>query len=213
MPKSDLSIPSVTIGSQEYKPELDKPEENILKIIKEPSDDATLRIKSIAVKDIGSAYKFAEDYLLPTMYAAGGIGIASVQVGLPIKLFIVDIPTKSVYKEGTETVLRNPQIYANAEIIKTSEDKVILEEGCLSVPQAFVAENFKGNALVERPVSITVRFQDIEGVWREKFIDGAKDTASQWESRCWQHEYDHTQGVLFTDKLYEQELSGVVSDE
>ena len=201
------TIPSVTIESKRYTAEISDPQKKLLKIIKEPYDDETLRLKSVNVENFSQAYKFATQYLLPTMYHANGMGIAAVQVGIPIKLFVVDVPTKTQDEQGNPVDIRTPEIYINAQIIESSEEKIILPEGCLSVPERFITTNFKiddhKQCCVQRPISIKVRYQDQQGQWREKYLDGTVDARSQWDARCWQHEYDHTEGILFIDKLYQ----------
>ena len=120
-----------------------------------------------------------------TMYHAEGVGLAAPQVGLSIRLFLVDstqIPDEEKEEHGPGI----KQAFINAEIIEEYGDLKTIEEGCLSIP--FV----RGD--VEREGEIRIRFQDEEFNTHEKTFKG-------FTARVIQHEYDHIEGVLFTEKL------------
>lgn len=120
---------------------------------------------------------FARD-MLDTMYDAPGIGLAAIQVGAPIRLLVIDL--------AKEEEPKTPQIFINPEILETTDDVSVYEEGCLSIPDYY--------AEVERPASARVRYIDIDGVEREMAAEGLLAT-------CLQHEIDHLNGVLFIDHI------------
>jgi peptide deformylase len=115
--------------------------------------------------------------MLETMYAAPGIGLAAPQVGVPLRLVVLDLQP-----EGQ----RDPMVLINPEITAATRESEPREEGCLSLPNQF--------ADVVRPVGVTVRYQDAPGARRELHADGLL-------ARCLQHEIDHLDGVLFIDHL------------
>ena len=136
--------------------------------------------------------------MFETMYAAPGIGLAAVQVGVPLRVLVIDLQPDDPDAEPEECtahgghshthqpVLREPQIFINPEILDPSEDHVVYNEGCLSVPEIY--------ADVERPARIRARWQDLEGAVHEEDMEGLIAT-------CLQHEMDHLEGVLFIDHL------------
>jgi peptide deformylase len=123
------------------------------------------------------------DDMLETMYAAPGIGLAAVQVGVPVRLLVIDLQEPE--EEGEEPV-RDPRIFINPEILWHSDNEVPYTEGCLSVPEQY--------AEVMRPERIRAKWQDADGKTYEEEIDGLLAT-------CLQHEMDHLNGVLFIDHL------------
>jgi len=130
------------------------------------------------------------DNMFETMYGAKGIGLAAPQIGLPIRIFIVDAtPFKD--DEELELVERNflstfKQVFINAQIIDETGDEWVFNEGCLSIPD--VRED------VFRNETVKIEYLD------EKFEKHTKEF-SGIAARIIQHEYDHIQGILFTDKL------------
>jgi peptide deformylase len=119
-----------------------------------------------------------------TMYHAQGVGLAAPQIGLPIRLFIVD--TQQTYEKEEEKSLGIKKVYINAEIIKEWGSVQPYEEGCLSIPMV------RGD--VEREEHIRIRY------WDENFQEFT-DEYSGLSARVIQHEYDHIEGVLFTELL------------
>jgi len=115
---------------------------------------------------------------LETMYAAPGIGLAAVQVGILKRLIVIDI---SKDKEK-----KNPLFLINPQIISQSDNKSIYEEGCLSLPGHF--------AEIERPAECQIKFIDYHGKEKELRAEGLLAT-------CIQHEIDHLNGILFIDYL------------
>ncbi len=145
-------------------------------ILTEP--DKTLRQKSLKVDKVDDALRQLMNDMTETMYAAPGIGLAAIQVGVPKRVIVLDV----AQKEGT----KKPMYFVNPEIINKSENKSIYEEGCLSVPGQF--------AEVERPANCHVKYLDYNGQPQELKAEGMLAT-------CIQHEMDHLEGVLFIDYL------------
>ena len=144
-------------------------------------------------KSIDKDYPALESLLenmFETMYGAKGIGLAAPQIGLPIRIFIVDAtPFKD--EEELELEERNflstfKQVFINAQIIDETGDEWVFNEGCLSIPD--VRED------VFRNETVKIEYLD------EKFEKHTKEF-SGIAARIIQHEYDHIQGILFTDKL------------
>ena len=146
------------------------------KIVIEP--DPILREKSATLEKVDNELRKLLDDMLETMYAAPGIGLAAVQVGILKRLIVIDI---SKDKEK-----KNPLFLINPEIIFRSKKTSIYEEGCLSLPGHF--------AEIERPAECQIKFIDYEGKEKELKADGLLAT-------CIQHEVDHLNGILFVDYL------------
>lgn len=125
-----------------------------------------------------------------TMYAASGIGLAAPQIGLPIRLFIVDATPfdddEELTQEEQEYLARFKRVFINASIVEETGNEWAFNEGCLSIPE--VRED------VFRKETITLDYFD------ENFVKHT-ETISGIAARIIQHEYDHIEGVLFTDKL------------
>lgn len=128
--------------------------------------------------------------MFETMHAANGVGLAAPQIGLPIQLCVIEIPPEFEEQEdGTEVEVAPAEQYVffNPKIVKTSGDEVMRDEGCLSLP------GFYGQ--VPRHSWVTVEFQDIGGKPRRlRKADGLLGWAIQ-------HEVDHLNGVLFTERI------------
>lgn len=120
-----------------------------------------------------------------TMEQASGVGLAAPQIGLPIRLFLIDSTLMLDDDDETDEV-GVKETFINAEIIEESGEEWAFEEGCLSIPQ--VREN------VFRKPNITIKYRDAQ--WKEHTKSFSGLTA-----RVIQHEYDHIEGVLFTDHL------------
>ena len=146
------------------------------KIIIEP--DPILRIKSENLDKVDNALRKLMDDMLETMYAAPGIGLAAVQIGILKRLIVIDI------SKGEEK--KNPLFLINPKIKYKSEKTSIYEEGCLSLPGHF--------AEIERPSECHVDYLDYNGKEKSIKTDGLLAT-------CVQHEIDHLDGVLFIDYL------------
>jgi peptide deformylase len=140
--------------------------------------DKRLRQVSGPVKKIDAGVRKLVEDMFETMYDAPGIGLAAIQVGTPKRVITMDLAKKEEPK--------NPQVFINPEILWTSEEKAIYEEGCLSIPEYY------GD--VERPAQVKVKYLDLEGKPREIEANGLLAT-------CLQHEIDHLNGILFIDHL------------
>jgi peptide deformylase len=140
--------------------------------------DPILRKVSAPVERIDAEVrKLAED-MLETMYAAPGVGLAAVQVGVPRRLFVLDT--------AKEERPPQPLVLINPEIVSLGAEMRVHEEGCLSIPDERVP--------IERPSTVTVRFLDREGKTQELAAKGLLATAIQ-------HEIDHLNGKLIIDYL------------
>ncbi len=148
----------------------------ILPIITAP--DRRLKVKSETVDAVDEGVRRLLDDMLETMYAAPGIGLAAVQVGVPRRIIVVDISRAE--EERTPVCLINP------EIVAASDELWTYEEGCLSLPEQY--------AEVRRPAQVTVKFLDREG-------DPQELTVHEVLATCIQHEMDHLEGILFVDHL------------
>ena len=146
------------------------------KIVIEP--DPILRKESKPVEKVDDELRRLLDDMLETMYAAPGIGLAAVQVGILKRLIVIDISKDKDKKE--------PLFLINPKIISKSKQTSTYEEGCLSLPGHF--------AEIERPAECEINFIDYNGKKKEIKADGLLST-------CIQHEVDHLDGVLFIDYL------------
>jgi peptide deformylase len=118
------------------------------------------------------------DDMLDTMYDAPGIGLAAIQIGVPLRIIVMDLAGKDEP--------RAPQFFVNPEIVWFSDDKKPWEEGCLSVPEIY--DN------VERPARVRLRYLNYEGQMVEEDAEGLFAV-------CIQHEMDHLNGIVFIDHL------------
>jgi peptide deformylase len=154
---------------------------SLLPIIETP--DPILRQISTPVEEVTDELRKLIDDMFQTMYAAPGIGLAAIQVGVPKRLLVIDLQEPE--EEGGEPV-REPLVFINPEILQASDTLQIYSEGCLSVPDMY--------AEVERPDRIRARWLDRDGKSHEEEIDGLL-------AICLQHEMDHLEGILFIDHL------------
>jgi len=146
------------------------------KILTEP--DPILRKKSEPLEQVDTHTKKLMDDMLETMYAAPGIGLAGVQVGILKRLVVIDISKEEENKK--------PIFLVNPQIIDQSKKTSVYEEGCLSLPGQF--------AEIERPAECTIKYIDYNGKEKELNAKGLLAT-------CIQHEVDHLNGILFIDYL------------
>mgnify|MGYP001353641877 FL=1 len=137
-----------------------------------------LRKISEPVTSVNNEEKKLMDDMLETMYAAPGIGLAAVQVGVLKRIIVIDLS-----KDGEK---KTPLFIVNPQITFKSDDLISYEEGCLSIPNQF--------AEIKRPSSCKVNFLDYNGKKKEINADGLLAT-------CIQHEIDHLNGILFIDHL------------
>jgi peptide deformylase len=140
--------------------------------------DPRLKKKSLPVAAVDDDVRQLMDDMLETMYAAPGIGLAAPQVDVLKRVVVLDID-----REDTKT---GPLLMANPEIVEASDEDVVYEEGCLSLPEHY--------SDVVRPAKVTVRYLDRDGAQKELACEGLLAT-------CVQHEIDHLDGILFVDHI------------
>jgi peptide deformylase len=269
--RSTFSFDAFTTSFHDDNATSDNNTRKDLVVIQEPitSSDKILRTVSTPVAFTPSLQRFMLEYLLPTMYTEGGIGIASVQVALPIRALILDIPhvthvdnmpilpsdsdpryvrkavesgkvikvieTRPVYvlkpdgdivvmqhtstdrilgvptdrletpplPDEEVTIERRPVFMINPIIEFLSDEMIVIEEGCLSVPKEYIQQNYGTNTQVQRPNGLRMTYTDERGREQALCVDGSSGEHEKWVVRCVLHEFDHLQGVLFTDKLFQ----------
>jgi peptide deformylase len=140
--------------------------------------DKRLRMVSKPVHKVDDDLNRLIEDMFVTMYDAPGIGLAAIQVGVAKRIVTMDLAKKDEPKD--------PRVFINPEVIWASDEKATHEEGCLSIPE-FYEE-------VERAAQVKVRYLDRDGKPREIEADGILAT-------CLQHEIDHTNGILFIDRI------------
>ena len=154
-------------------------------IITEP--DKLLRQVSKPVSKVGKKEQDLMKDMLETMYAANGIGLAAIQVGIPQRIIVMDICKEKNKKE--------PRFFVNPIIKNKDPFKATYEEGCLSVPNQF--------AEVDRPSKCEVEYLDYNGNEQLLKAEGLLAT-------CIQHEMDHLEGILFIDYLSKLKKSMII---
>ncbi len=140
--------------------------------------DTRLRLTSTPLAKVDADTRTLVDDMFETMYDAPGIGLAAIQIGVSERIVVLD--TSKDEDKPTPLVLINPQI------VWSSEEKNVYQEGCLSIPEYFED--------VERPERVRITYLDRDGAACEREADGLLATAIQ-------HEIDHLNGVLFIDHL------------
>ena len=123
--------------------------------------------------------------MFETMYAAPGIGLAAIQVGVPKRILVIDLQEPESEEEGAP-IVRDPRVFINPQIVEQADEEQPYTEGCLSVPDQY--------AEVDRPVSIRATWLDLDGKPHDERIEGLLAV-------CLQHEMDHLEGILFIDHL------------
>ena len=141
--------------------------------------DPVLKTPGTALERVDDETRRLMDDMLETMYHAEGIGLAAPQIAISKRLLVLDV-------EQTEDGPGNPMVFANPEIIHSSDTPNVYNEGCLSLPEHY--------AEIERPKIVRVKYIDYDGNPQEIEADGLLAT-------CLQHEIDHLDGVLFIDYL------------
>ena len=157
---------------------------SLRKILTEP--DPFLRQKSQDVDKVDNEIRKLINDMLETMYAAPGIGLAAIQVGVPKNIIVIDLSKEEEKK---------PLHFINPKIIAKSNNHSTYEEGCLSVPGQF--------AEIDRPNQCHINYLDYNGIQQELKAEGLLAT-------CIQHEMDHLKGILFIDYLSKLKKSFIV---
>lgn len=135
--------------------------------------DPILRQKAKKIEIIDESLREIAKEMVGIMYSGDGVGLAAPQVGLSIRLIVVDIG------DGWDA-------YINPEIIEKSDEIIVGEEGCLSIPEVFEE--------VPRPRWIKIKYQDFNGNYHEELKE-------DYAARVFAHEIDHLEGKLFIDYL------------
>ena len=148
----------------------------VKKILTEPN--TLLRQISQPVEQVGELEKQLMNDMLETMYAANGIGLAAIQIGVPKRVIVMDL--------NKEENKKLPMYFVNPVITKKNDEKITYEEGCLSVKNFF--------AEIDRPSKCEVEYLDYNGNKQSLQAEGLLAT-------CIQHEIDHLEGILFIDYL------------
>lgn len=160
--------------------------------------DPRLKTVSKPVENFDAELKALVADMFDTMYDANGIGLAAIQVGVPLRVLVIDLQPEDPDAEPEECrhhggeahthqpTKREPRIFINPEILDPSGDQNTYQEGCLSVPEIY--------AEVDRPARCRARWHDLDGNVHEEEMEGLMAT-------CIQHEMDHLEGILFIDHL------------
>ena len=157
----------------------------VKKILTEPNK--ILRQVSEPVAKVGEEERMLMDDMLDTMYAAPGIGLAAIQIGIPKRIIVMDI--------SRDENKREPRYFVNPKIRNKNQETSRYEEGCLSVPDQF--------AEIDRPNACEVEYLDYYGKKQLLKADGLLAT-------CIQHEMDHLEGILFIDYLSKLKKSMII---
>lgn len=145
--------------------------------------DPRLRLISAPVEGVDDGIRALIGDMFETMYAAKGIGLAAIQIGVPKRVLVIDLQEQED-EEGK--AIREPRVFVNPVIVPDTDEYNVYTEGCLSVPDQY--------ADVERPASCRVTWLDEEGAAHDEQLTGMLAT-------CIQHEMDHLEGILFVDHL------------
>ncbi len=160
--------------------------------------DARLKQVSTPVETFDDDLRTLVADMFETMYDAPGIGLAAIQVGVPLRVLVIDLQPDDPDAEPEactahgghahthQPTRKEPRVFINPVLSPATEDLSVYSEGCLSVPEIY--------ADVTRPAAIHARWQDLDGTVHEEDIDGLLAT-------CLQHEMDHLEGILFIDHL------------
>ncbi len=149
--------------------------------------DPKLRLVSAPLGRVDDDVRKLMDDMVETMHDAPGIGLAAIQIAEPLRLVVIDLAKKDEPPQ--------PQYFVNPEIVWSSDERSVYEEGCLSIPDYYEE--------VERPASVRARFLDRDGKRQEILAEGLLATALQ-------HEIDHLNGVLFIDYISKLKRDRVV---
>jgi peptide deformylase len=165
-------------------------------ILTEPNE--ILREKSLKVEKVNEDLQKLMDDMIETMYAAPGIGLAAIQIGVHKRVIVLDIGWRDKSEstnDKKQVAKKNPMYFVNPEIITKSTNNLTYEEGCLSIPGQF--------AEIERPDKCRIKYLDYYGSSKELVAEGMLAT-------CIQHEMDHLEGILFIDHLSKIKKSMIV---
>jgi peptide deformylase len=148
------------------------------------SENPLIRKKSKRIRDFGPALQQLVDDMFDTMYAANGLGLAAPQIGALQRVFVVELP-EELDKDGNVAEPAERYVLVNPEIIRRHGQQEMVE-GCLSVP------GFRG--MVKRSTQVIIKGQDLKG-------HGIRYRAEGLLAQAFQHELDHLDGILYTDRI------------
>ena len=160
--------------------------------------DARLKQVSKPVETFDDDLRTLVADMFETMYAAPGIGLAAIQVGVPLRVLVIDLQPEDPDAEPEvctahgghhhthQPTRKDPRVFINPVLTPITDEKTVYNEGCLSVPEVY--------ADVVRPARIHAQWQDLDGTVHEEDLDDLMAT-------CLQHEMDHLEGILFIDHL------------
>lgn len=159
--------------------------------------DPRLKTVSTPVTQFDDELRELVSDMFETMYDAPGIGLAAIQVGVPLRVLVIDLQPEDPdappvecdhdgHKHTHPATKKEPRVFINPEILDPADELATYQEGCLSVPDIY--------ADVDRPATCRVRYQDLDGETHEEDMEGLMAT-------CIQHEMDHLEGILFIDHL------------
>jgi peptide deformylase len=148
--------------------------------------DPRLRLVCAPIESIDDEVRQLVADMTDTMYAAHGIGLAAIQIGVARRVVVIDLQERESEDEEKAEPVRDPKAYINPELLSVSDETSRYSEGCLSIPEQY--------AEVERPARCRVAWLDLDGARHEEDMDGLMAT-------CMQHEIDHLNGVLFIDHI------------
>ncbi len=153
-----------------------------------------LRKKALPVHSIDQPILDLIAHMKETVSSHRGLGLAAPQVGAQLAIIVACFPETDL---SGEVVPGTPKAYINPKISEPSEETWVEEEGCLSIPKIY--------AMVRRPISVTVTYQDEAGAWHTERL-------SDWPAKIVMHENDHLNGVLFIDRLENKDKREVAHD-
>ncbi len=160
--------------------------------------DPLLKQISAPVAAFDNALRLLVADMFETMYDAPGIGLAAIQIGVPLRVLVIDLQPEDEDAEPEactehgdhhhthQPLRKEPRIFINPVLSEPSEEVTVYNEGCLSVPEIY--------AEVERPASIRAQWQDLDGNAHDEVIEGLLATVLQ-------HEMDHLEGIVFIDRI------------
>lgn len=158
--------------------------------MEDPEDLRTLKSRSSRVTSFDNELARLVEDMIETTRAANGVGLSAVQVGVPQRVVTMEIPVETEEGEDGESVEKEPPklyVLVNPEIVKIADERVPMQEGCLSLPGRY--------AEVPRAPWVLIKYRDVKGKEHRLRSD------SQLLAQCIQHEIDHLDGVLFTERI------------
>ena len=161
--------------------------------IDDPEDRKILTTKSVRVKQFDKGLQTLVNDMIETMREHNGVGLAAPQIGVLRRVVVIEQPAIEEEQEDGTTVVKEPAklvVMVNPEITEASDERFTMLEGCLSLPGWY--------GEVPRPAQVSIKYQDLQG--REHRLKNA-DARGYFIGRMAQHEIDHIDGILFTERI------------